>query len=96
MNEQSGRGILCLRELPLLIYQTALFERSMFGTCGCLGRAINQFLEDVDDGVMVHGHPTSSQAVGLSVCDDCCCRCIKTLCLINHFLEGCGCLGLGP
>ena len=85
-----------MQELPLLIYQTALFERSMFGTCGCLGRAINQFLEDVDDGVMVHGHPTSSQAVGLSVCDDCCCRCIKTLCLINHFLEGCGCLGLGP
>ena len=69
-NEQSGRWTVCLRGLLLLIYQDALFDRSTFGTCGCLGRAINQFLEDVDAWVVVHGHQTSSEAVGLSVCED--------------------------
>ena len=29
-----------------------------------------EWIEDVDAWVVVHGHQTSSQAVGLSVCED--------------------------
>ena len=35
-DEQSGRGIACLRGLLLLIYQNSLFDRSIFGRLGCL------------------------------------------------------------